>query len=323
VITWDPYDSCHILVGTMQNGVIRSTDGGSSWARIERSTPVTFVSSFYFPPSGPVWVSTNGRGLWNLKLDRPNGGDGRRCRFPRPPPGGLPLDTVVAVDPTTGAVQGFHGLDDPAVCAGCSVVVVRNGWVTDFQPSAEAVRELAISGGTISQLDRLGREIPLAVPNVYRPGEGRFEGRIPGRGLTGSRRVRALVLEGDRLKLMIAARGELPFAPPRTPLVFVYGAGKRGGPPGVEPGEPLRVVGTDFLPASRQGQLVRILFDREVVAQDVPVRADGSFSVELPVHHSPGEMVVTAEQRDGRRLTIEKALIDVFTSDRPKPTKRS
>lgn len=25
VITWDPYDICHILVGTIQNGVIRST----------------------------------------------------------------------------------------------------------------------------------------------------------------------------------------------------------------------------------------------------------------------------------------------------------
>jgi hypothetical protein len=41
-----------------------------------------------------------------------------------------------------------------------------------------------------------------------------------------------------------------------------------------------------------------------------------SFSVELPVYHLPGEMQVTAEQRDGRRLTIEKAIVDVAAKDR-------
>ena len=30
-IAWDPTNSCHILVGTMQNGVIRSADGGLTW----------------------------------------------------------------------------------------------------------------------------------------------------------------------------------------------------------------------------------------------------------------------------------------------------
>lgn len=316
VIAWDPYDSCHILVGTIQNGVIRSTDGGNSWTRIEGSTPVTYVSSFFFPPTGPVWVSTNGRGLWTLRLDRRSGTAGR-CRFPGARPAGVPADTIVAVDPTTGATQMFRGLDDPAVCADCSVVVVRNGWVTDLQLSGDTVREVAVSGGTISQVDLSGREIPLAVPNIYRPGEGRLEGRIAGRGLTESRRARALVLEGSRLRLVIAARGELPFAPPRTPMVFVHSASKSGGPPAVQSGEPVRVIGTDFLPASRKGEPVRILFDREVVAEGVQVRGDGSFSVEIPVHHLPGEMVVTAEQRDGRRLTIEKAIADVVARDRP------
>ncbi len=82
VIAWDPYDSCHILVGTIQNGIIESTDGGNTWARIAGSKAVTYVSSFYFPPTGPVWVSTNGRGLWTLNLIRQSGAKAGKCSFP-------------------------------------------------------------------------------------------------------------------------------------------------------------------------------------------------------------------------------------------------
>jgi len=313
VITWDPYDSCHILVGTIENGVIRSTDGGNTWKQIDGSTAATFISSFFFPPSGAIWVSTNGRGLWNLNLDRQSGAKAGHCQFPIPPTGGVPVGPVVAINPTSGSAQSFSGLDDPVVCPRCSVVVVRNGWVTDIQQSDDTVREIAISGGTVSQVDRSGREIPLAVPNVYQPGEGRFEGQKWGRGVTESRRVRALVLEGKQLRAVIAAGGELQFGPLRTPLVYVFS--KTGGAAVVQPDDPVRVVGTNFLPSSRQGQLVRLLFDGEVVARDVQVRADGSFSVELPVHRPPGELVVTAEQQDGLRVTIEKATIDVGTQD--------
>lgn len=315
VIAWDPFDSCHILVGTIENGVIRSTDGGNTWKQIDGSTAATFISSFYFPPSGAVWVSTNGRGLWNLNLDRQSGAKAGNCRFPAGPAGGVPVGPVVAINPTTGSAQPFSGLDDSVVCPRCSVVVVRNGWVTDVERSDDTVREIAISGGTISQVDRRGREIPLTIPNVYRPGDGKFEGQVWGRGVTGSGRVRALVLEGNQLRAVIAAGEDLRFAPQRTPLVYVFGAGKTGVPSVVQPDQPVRVIGTNFLPSSRQGQLVRILFDGNVVAQDVRVGADGSFSVELPVRHPPGELVVTVEQRDGRRLTIEKATIDVGTQD--------
>ena len=83
-IAWDPYDSCHILVGTQQNGIIRSTDGGQSWTQIAGSTHATSISSFYFPSKGPVWVSSDGRGLWTLSVQRDIGLEANRCRFPSP-----------------------------------------------------------------------------------------------------------------------------------------------------------------------------------------------------------------------------------------------
>jgi hypothetical protein len=315
VIAWDPFDSCHILVGTIQNGIIESTDGGNSWAQIPGSKVVTFVSSFYFPPTGSVWVSSNGRGLWTLNLNRKTGANAGNCRFPGSrvgPPG--PVEPPVAIDFATGSSQPFQGLNDPAVCVGCSVVVVHNGWVTDLQMSGDNVQEIAISGGTIAQLDKSQREVPLVIPNVYRPGKGKLEGRIKTRELTGTRRIRALILEGTRLRAVIASSVELPFAPSRTPLVFVSNA-TRGGASELESGESVRVIGANFVPASSGGEPVTVLFDGEVTGRTAPVRDDGSFSVDIPVAHAPGELAVTVEQRDGSRLTTERAMIEIITHD--------
>ncbi len=314
VIAWDPYDSCHILVGTIQNGIFRSTDSGNTWAQINGSKACTFVSSFYFPPSGQVWVSTNGRGLWTLNLNR-QANPNTKCRFPDPR-GRPQVEPPVAIDFATSSGQPFKGMDDPAVCPACSIIVVHNGWITDLQMTDDNVREVAISGGTIAQVDRSGREVPLAIPNVYQPGDGKLTARIKSRELEGSRRIRGLVLEGTRLRMVIASDTDLQFAPSRTPMVFVSGT-KTAGMSSLEPGEPVRVIGTNFLPASGAGEPVRILFDGKVAAEKVPVRDDGSFSIDIPVTHLPGEMAVTAEQQDGRRLTRETATIDIVAQDRP------
>lgn len=317
VIAWDPFDSCHILVGTIQNGIIESTDGGNSWAQIPGSKNVTFVSSFYFPPTGAVWVSTNGRGLWTLNLTRHSGPTAPRCEFP----GGRIAPPVVEpplyIDFATGSSQPFQGPGEPTVCAGCSIVVVHNGWITNLEMSDDNLHEIAISGGTISQIDKSQREIPLTVPNVYRPGNGKLSGRIKARDSLGSRRVRALILEGNHLKALIASNVELSFGPSRTPLVFVSNAA-RAGALEISSGELVRVVGSNFVPASRGGGPVTILFDGEPTGKTAPVKADGSFSIDIPVTHLPGELLVTVQQRDGQRLTSERATIDIVTQDRPR-----
>ncbi|HEY8164419.1 MAG TPA: hypothetical protein VIF83_02595, partial [Gemmatimonadaceae bacterium] len=76
------------------------------------------------------------------------------------------------------------------------------------------------------------------------------------------------------------------------------------------------------IPLSRSGRPVRILFDNDTVAPAVTVRAEGSFSVDVPAQHAPGEMLVTVEQQDGRRLTRQNARIDVSVYDRRGRTKR-
>lgn len=275
---------------------------------------MTLVSSFYFPPTGPVWVSTNGRGLWNLELTRQTGPSANQCRFPRPPVGPINVNDLVFIDPTTGATTQFQGPEDPRVCPQCVLVVVRNGWLTEVQQAGGRVRDVAISGGTIYAIDRNGREVVVPVANRYKPGDGRMRfGRME-RSKMGSRRIRALVLEGNRLVGVIATGAELPFAPARTPLVFALNASRLGAS-GVLPGESVRVIGTNFVPPSGGGQAVRIVIGEEVVARDVQVREDGSFSVDIALRQLPGEWVVTVEQQDGNRLTVARTNLDVLRKE--------
>ena len=152
------------------------------------------------------------------------------------------------------------------------------------------------------------------MPNTYRQEDGKLNKVIPPNAAPGGRRIRALVLQGNQLRFVIGSRGELHFAPQRTPMLFLYSTSRLGSP-SVASGETVRAVGTNFLAASRSAGPVRISFDEKVVAERVPVRADGSFSVDIPVQHLPGEIQVIAEQQDGNRLTITTAIIDVIAQD--------
>ena len=79
-VRFDPRRPGHVLIGTQQNGVLRSTDDGASWRRVPGTERITNVSDFYFHRDGSVVVSTYGLGLWKLVFGR------EPARLPRPVP---------------------------------------------------------------------------------------------------------------------------------------------------------------------------------------------------------------------------------------------
>jgi hypothetical protein len=291
-IAWDPTNSCHILVGTMQNGVIRSADGGLTWAQVPGSKHASLVTSFFFPPTGPIWMSTYGRGLWQVTSSRTPPASGR-CEFPQPPGSVLQPSPPVVILRAGGPPRAFAGMQDEAVCATCSVLLVHDGWITDID-SEDTVRTVATSGGFVDQRLRNGRETPATVANSVRDEEADGLRRRVGAGTagTGDRRVRGLILDGSRLVAYIAGSGPPAIAPLRKPAVFVR----------TLPDDNVEVLGFQFRPGTGV-RGVTVTVEGETVAMNAPVTADGKFHVRVRVRRPPGWALVTAAQRDGLRTT--------------------
>jgi hypothetical protein len=316
VIAWDPANTCHILVGTMQNGVIRSADGGRTWNRLAGSTLATYVTSFFFPPTGKIWMSTYGRGLWTLSVDRAPPASGR-CSFPRPPRPWPPIDTSVVFELATRTSRPFEGLRDPLVCPTCTVLTARSGWITDVAVDGDMVRKVVTNPGMLVELDRAGKEVPLSVPNAYSDLDADRLRRLLGRELTAGRQVRGLVLQQRRVVGFILSRDELPWPAARTPTIYVASGAESGSPSIVESGGFLEVSGRGFLPGTG-GRGVDILFGTDTVAAAVPVQPNGTFSARLPVSEGPALLLVSAAQRDGSRLTVAQESIPIAANEDPR-----
>jgi photosystem II stability/assembly factor-like uncharacterized protein len=66
-IAFDPGNSNLILVGTEAAGIIRSENGGRTWAQVPNSIQIPAINSFFFDEiRGLVTISSYGRGLWRM-----------------------------------------------------------------------------------------------------------------------------------------------------------------------------------------------------------------------------------------------------------------
>jgi photosystem II stability/assembly factor-like uncharacterized protein len=312
-IAFDPFNRCHVLVGTAQNGVARSTDGGRTWAKIVDSERITNLSSFYFPPEGDIIVSSYGRGLWKLRLDR-TGGECPRREFSTPE-----LGVPLIVDPATGARVPLGDLGNPEICPACQLILVRNGRVTDLALAGQQLQRLSMSGGTVHQLDTKQQktgEVPLAIPNVYSTELGDFGGNKLLQSLAREKApIRGLVIEGNTLQGVIISEAELPFTPARTPYVHAMSHDMGGGVPRLEAGGRLIVLGQGFAPGLQQENPVRIWLGGELVAREVKVDERGQFRAEIVLQNTPGDYELRVEQTEGKRLSRDKTIIKLVPHD--------
>ncbi len=314
-IAWDPTNSCHILVGTMQNGIIRSADGGTTWQRVEGSTAATYITSFYFPPTGDIWMSTHGRSLWTVRVDRakPKGG---RCSFPPPPPTtpSPQPKPPVAWPVLTRRAQPFTGLRDSLMCARCTLLATRYGAITDVQLRGDTVVRVLIDHGALAERDATGKEVAQSVPNDYADQPSDRLQKLFGADLAG-RDVRALVLLDRRIVAYVLAGDELSQPPTPTPRLYIESTGSSHIPDVVESGDSVVVRGSGFVPGLKTAG-VDLVADGDTAARAVEVKKDGTFSVRLAVRRGRGDLQVTAVQRTGLRLTIAAGHIQVVGRER-------
>jgi hypothetical protein len=78
-IAFDPYNPGRILVGTRDAGIACTADDGRTWRTIYDSDKIGYVTGFHFHPSGMVFVSSYGHGLWRIRATK---GCPKTYRFP-------------------------------------------------------------------------------------------------------------------------------------------------------------------------------------------------------------------------------------------------
>jgi photosystem II stability/assembly factor-like uncharacterized protein len=69
-ISFNPDNPDEIAIGTRQNGICYSWDGGNIWYKLKNTEQITNVSSITFYFDGTLLVSTYGRGLWKVKPEK-------------------------------------------------------------------------------------------------------------------------------------------------------------------------------------------------------------------------------------------------------------
>ncbi len=314
VIAFDPYDSCHIIVGTHQRGFLRSTDGGSAWTALTGSAGITYPTSVYFPAKGAPIVSSYGRGLWKLQVSRRET-DGN-CAFNTKPPRPQLADSIRVLDPDGTTSRIIASLYDSTTCPRCDMIIVKHGWITGYVVERGVLQRISISGGHISQLNANRREVPLAVQNTYRPGELRVENQRLAQRLRPPLRARALLIENGVLRGIIASVNELPVTIARVPELQAFGVESGRAMGVVHPEEKLRIVGQGFLPTSA-APITLVVDGQQVSGDRIVIRADGTFLIDIPVRGSVGqEIEIVAEQVDGRRLTRATASVRIAPMDR-------
>jgi hypothetical protein len=319
VIAFDPYDSCHILVGTAQNGIIHSTDGANSWQKVTGSEVIGNLSSFYFPPDGPIVVSTYGRGLWKLDLSRSNGPCTFKAAPPQPPAPPSPAFKQIIVTPSTGAQVQVQNFDKSTLCPRCTYIVVANGAITDIELKENKILRISISGGSIHQFDANKKEVPLQIPNMYSPVGSTVSPQLKAM-LTDKAPIRGLVIEGQTLKGIIVSQAQLPFQPTRIPYIRVLTSQARGIP-ATEPGGKITVLGEGFAPSAHRENPLQVRFAEQIVAKGVIVGKDGTFRVQFEAKQMPGDYPIVVEQKEGKRTSEERMYVKVVTEDRPRENK--
>jgi hypothetical protein len=312
VIAFSPVNANHIVVGTVQRGIIRSTNGGANWQRLAGTETMPMISSFYFEDDRHIIVSTYGRGLWKLELGSPTlpaMGTTRQQRAAAPRGATRPL----VVDPETGLFVRLETFEATARCPDCQYVVTRGGQITDVTIADGRVKSIALSAGRVMFLDREGRQIAGAIPATIMTPARAFA------GIEGAARLRdlklplrGLILAGTTLRGLIVSQEEVTPHRPRPPMLRLTTSNMATGIPVATPDETLSIHGSGFDAAARTPVVIAI--GAREVAQVAP-DATGSFVAVVRITEQPGDYEIVAEQRRAAAPLLAKSKLKVAVRD--------
>jgi hypothetical protein len=297
-ISFYPEGPDQVALGTTQNGIFLSQDGGKIWIKVPGSEKATLITSIYWRSANDLIVSTYGRGLWRVSWK--NIGKKLECgsaecthvyyqRPPRPHPS--PYDLVIMA--FGGRIRGVR-LQDGIV----GEIFVQPGTTLTYGVDTGEVPDIKVTDTTASMRSLGAARLPAAP-----------RGSPVISGLTLTRIGRQAALEG-----VLFSRGPRSlFTPPARQPAVVRSAVQAAARPGPflqalsaterAPGEEIRLQGSD-LPAGVRAELRM----DGLPMMTVTAEADGTFTASLRAPGLFGLHAVTLVV-DGR--TVSGLMISV------------
>lgn len=314
-IAFNPFNANDIFVGTNQNGIIRSTDGGAHWSKIEGSKQVTNISSFFFHTPSHIFVSTYGRGLWQLNVD-----EAPQITIPKPKP--RKLAEPLIRDPRSGVMIPLKDLGDPDVCPVCTYVIISYGEIMDLDLSERGLTKITLDKGEVLFLDKDKNFIPSSLEIAYSTTQGNFSGNEFILKLAKSgQHIRGLRLEKNKITGIITADDDVTYLTnkkgvaqlkedpkPNIKLVFPMGS---LGQNAISRGEVLTLIGKGYNKATKP---FKISIGDRVLDNVIKVNEKGEFKIDVPIDLIPGIYKVVIRSAEDNK--IEKVdYINVVVND--------
>jgi hypothetical protein len=312
---FDPECANHILVGTVQAGVVQSHDAGATWERVLGTDVIPYVSAFFFPGGYKAVISSYGRSLWQLKYE-----DCPSIKIKNP--------NLVAEEPLIkwkGAYVPISQIHDPDVCPVCGFILISGGEITEIltDQSGSQIKEVAISSGELKfySWDKKEMPLPFKVTLSKSAGTFQFDPELPSllKQNKGSKIV-GLYVEGNLYKGALIARE--PLRPDQLPSRKVLPPSINLGLPetghiSIKDNKGLRFVVRGF--DARQQIEVEIDGHPIDVTQYNQQAADknGNITLELKTPFSVGAHKILVRQRIGDRLIQDVSLFHVTPVDEP------
>jgi photosystem II stability/assembly factor-like uncharacterized protein len=131
VVSFYSKDSQLTALGTFDNGVFISTDGGTHWNKVRGSEKATAVSSIEWLGPTDLLVATYGRGLWRVQ-------------------GNAELPKVPTLCAVINCLLRYVNLGDPSPEAIDESVVVLDGTITGIELESHVVKGVHVSVGSLA-----------------------------------------------------------------------------------------------------------------------------------------------------------------------------
>ncbi|MBN1274621.1 MAG: hypothetical protein JXB26_20360 [Candidatus Aminicenantes bacterium] len=309
-IAFDPEDKSHILIGTRQNGVIRSTDGGATWKSVYNTSVYSNISSFFFANSQTAICSSYGNGLFELKFEEENSSTKKSSTQP------IYKDPIYH-DANRRFSNKFENINDPLPCIRCFFIYAKKGKFNDIKLNEKKeIVSVVLSSGEIGAVNNLREEVDPEMPIEYSDRLGEFSGNeLLNEIVKNNLSIKGLIVFENYLKAVITYEDELtpyhlPMPKEMGPHIVIESEKELQGTPIIKPMERILLKAIGFRSPITSFP-IELFIDDKPFAADIEIDKNGIFNIPILVNLPPGPHKITIVQKVDETEISDVVMINV------------